>query len=307
MSPVKRSKPRAANKDDPGSLVGVAWLAKHLDDPELRLVHVSPDRRVYNKRHIRGATYSDLHKEIALRGTAPETEDAERQWLIPSPEQTAAVLRRWRVGEGDRVVFYDDIGLNRQAIRGYWILRLYRYPQERLHILDGGLEAWRRAGHETTTDVPEADLADGLRKPATLGERDESIIATYDEVLAWSREASAGDIAPTRLLDVRTAAEWVGADLRARRGGHIPGARNRLFSDLLTEDGTFRSVDEMLSIIRASGVDLAEIRATYCQGGVRAALVWFVLHELGGYDEVRSYAGSWEEWGNLPDSPIEAP
>lgn len=307
MSPVKRSKPRAANKDDPGSLVGVDWLAKHLDDPELRLVHVSPDRRVYNKRHIRGATYGDLHREIALRGTAPETEDAEREWLIPSLEQTAAVLRRWRVGEGDRVVFYDDIGLNRQAIRGYWILRLYRYPQERLHILDGGLEAWRRAGHETTTDVPEADLADGLRKPATLGERDESIIATYDEVLAWSREASAGDIAPTRLLDVRTAAEWVGADLRARRGGHIPGARNRLFSDLLTDEGTFRSVDEMLSIIRASGVDLAEIRATYCQGGVRAALVWFVLHELGGYDEVRSYAGSWEEWGNLPDSPIEAP
>ena len=307
MNPVKRSKPRAANKDDPGSLVGVDWLAKHLDDPELRLVHVSPDRRVYNKRHIRGATYGDLHREIALRGTAPETEDAEREWLIPSLEQTAAVLRRWRVGEGDRVVFYDDIGLNRQAIRGYWILRLYRYPQERLHILDGGLEAWRRAGHETTTDVPEADLADGLRKPATLGERDESIIATYDEVLAWSREASAGDIAPTRLLDVRTAAEWVGADLRARRGGHIPGARNRLFSDLLTDEGTFRSVDEMLSIIRASGVDLAEIRATYCQGGVRAALVWFVLHELGGYDEVRSYAGSWEEWGNLPDSPIEAP
>ncbi len=307
MSPVKRSKPRSASNEDPGHLIGVDWLAKHLDDPELRLVHVSPDRRVYNKRHIRGATYSDLHREIALRGTAPETGDAEREWLIPSPEQTAAVLRRWRVGEGDRVVFYDDIGLNRQAIRGYWILRLYGYPQERLHILDGGIEAWRRAGHETTTDVPEADLADGLRKPATLGERDESIIATYDEVLAWSREASAGDIAPTRLLDVRTAAEWVGADLRAKRGGHIPGARNRLFSDLLTEDGTFRSVDEMLSIIRASGVDPTEIRATYCQGGVRAALVWFVLHELGGYDEVRSYAGSWEEWGNMPDSPIDAP
>lgn len=307
MSPVKRSKPRAANNEDPGRLVGVDWLAKHLDDPELRLVHVSPDRRVYNKRHIRGASYSDLHKEIALRGTAPETGDAEREWLIPSPEQTAAVLRRWRVGEGDRVVFYDDIGLNRQAIRGYWILRLYRYPQERLHILDGGIEAWRRAGHETTTDVPEADLADGLRMPVTLGERDESIIATYEEVLAWSREAAAGDDAPTRLLDVRTAAEWVGADLRARRGGHIPGARNRLFSDLLTDEGTFRSVEEMLSIIRASGVDPAEIRATYCQGGVRAALVWFVLHELGGYDEVRSYAGSWEEWGNLPDSPIEAP
>lgn len=308
MSPAKkRSTPRPARGDDPGRLIGVDWLAEHLDDPDLRLVHVSPDRRVYNKRHIPGATYSDLHKEIALRGTASETGDAEREWLIPSPEQTAAVLRRWRVGEGDRVVFYDDVGLNRQAIRGYWVVRLHGYPKDRLHILDGGIEAWRRAGKETTTDVHEADLADGLRQPVTLGERDDSIFATYEDVLEWSREASAAEDAPTRILDVRTAGEWVGTDLRTRRGGHIPGSRQRLFSDLLTDEGTFRSVDEMLSLIRASGADPSEIRATYCQGGVRAALVWFALHELAGFDQVRSYAGSWEEWGNLPDSPIETP
>jgi thiosulfate/3-mercaptopyruvate sulfurtransferase len=305
--PTSTTAKSKASGADPGRLIDVDWLADHLDDADLRLVHVAPDRRVYNKRHIPGATYSDLHKEIALKGKAPDTGDAEREWLIPSAEQTAAVLRRWRVGDGDRIVFYDDVGLNRQAIRGYWLLRLYRYPNERMHILDGGINAWTRAGLETTTEIPEADLADAMRKPVELGERDDAIIATYDEVLAWSKESAKGDDAPTRILDVRTASEWVGSDVRAKRGGHIPGARHRCFVDLLTDEGTFRPVDQMVSLIHASGADPAEIRATYCQGGVRAALVWFVLHELAGYEDVKSYAGSWEEWGNRPDSPIEMP
>ncbi len=305
---TKRARSKTAATRSPGPLVGTVWLAAHLDDPDLRVIHVSPNRRVYNKRHVPGAVYSDLHREVALRGTAPETGDAEREWLIPTAEQAEAVLRRWGVGDGDRIVFYDDIGLNRQAIRAYWLLRLYRYPKARLHILDGGIEAWRRSGLATTTEVPDTGLGDaGRRKPVKLGKRDDSIIATYDQVLAWSRESSDDPDAPTRILDVRTAGEWVGTDLRARRGGHIPGARNRLFSDLLTDEGTFRPIEEMLSIIRSSGVDPAEVRATYCQGGVRAALAWFVLHELGGFDGVRSYAGSWEEWGNRPDSPIEEP
>ena len=305
--PATTKRSRAPKPSEPGPLVGVGWLAAHVGDPDLRLVQVSHDRRVYNKRHIAGATYSDLHRELALRGTAPETGDAEREWLVPTREQAEATLRRWRVGEGDRVVLYDDVGLNRHAIRGYWLLRLYRFPKARLHLLDGGIEAWRRAGRSTTTDLPEADLADALRIPVKLGERDDSLIATYDEVLVWSRESSRGPDAPTRILDVRTAGEYVGADLRAARGGHIPGARLRYFGDLVTDEGTFRPVDEMVALVRASGVDPHEIRATYCQGGVRAALVWFVLHELAGFDDVRSYAGSWEDWGNRADSPIDAP
>jgi thiosulfate/3-mercaptopyruvate sulfurtransferase len=315
MAPATTNEPRprahvgspAAGPDagrDPGPLVSAAWVNGHLGDADLRIVHVAPNRRVYNRWHLPGAVRSDLHAELALRGTAPETGDAEREWLVPTREQVVHVLRTWRVGQGDRLVLYDDVGLNRQAIRGYWLLRMYGFPRERIHIMDGGIRAWRRAGFETTTEVPAPDLADGGRPPVQLGERDESFLATFEEVLSWSTEASNPD-GPTRILDVRTAAEYVGTDLRARRGGHIPGARQRCFVDLLTDEGTFRPVDEMLALIRASGVDLDEVRATYCQGGVRAALVWFVLRELAGYDDVKSYAGSWEEWGNRPDSPIE--
>jgi len=268
-------------------------------------VHVSPDRRVYNKRHLPGAIYSDLHRELALSGRAAETGDADREWLIPHREHVERLLRRWRVGEGDRIVLYDDVGLNRHAIRGYWILRLYRFPADRLHILDGGIEAWTRAGGETSREVPEADLADAQRSAQALGERDDSLLATYEEVLDWSREASKDGL--TRLLDVRTVGEYVGTFVRAARGGHIPGARHRNFEDLVAADGTLRPTEEVLAILRGSGVDPAEVRATYCQGAVRAALAWFVLHELAGLTEVKSYGGSWEEWGNRPDSPVTSP
>lgn len=299
--------PKRAKSAPVGPLVSAEWLREHLGEEDLRIVHVSPDRRVYNKRHVPGAIYSDLHRELALSGKAPETGDADREWLIPDREHVERLLRRWRVGEGDRIVLYDDVGLNRHAIRGYWVLRLYRFPAERLHILDGGIETWSREGGETTRDVPEADLADAQRSAQPLGERDDSLLATYDEVLAWSREASAEDGGPTRLLDVRTAGEYLGTDVRAARGGHIPGARHRNFEDLVDADGRLRPTDQVLAILAGSGVDPAEVRATYCQGAVRAALAWFVLHELAGLDDVKSYGGSWEEWGNRPDSPVTLP
>ncbi len=102
---TKKGKAPKAETAGPGPLVSAAWLAEHLADPDLRLVHVSPDRRVYNKRHIAGATYSDLHKELALRGRAPETGEAEREWLVPSAEEVGARSPALAGGRGrsDRV------------------------------------------------------------------------------------------------------------------------------------------------------------------------------------------------------------
>jgi len=285
----------------PGPLVSGEWLAAHLGEPNLRVVHVSVDRDVYQKSHVPGAIYVDLHVDLAKPGVRPETGAAKRVYLVPTREEVAASLRSWGVAPGDRIVFYDDVGQGRHAIRGYWLLRIYRFPRERLHVLDGGLDFWMKEGRPTMAE-PTVPTPAGTTE--TLGDRNDSLIATAEQVRAWSEEASAAG-GPTRLLDVRLIDEFLGNDVRAARGGRIPGAEHRNFTDFIAPDGRLRPAADVRAILAGTGVEPGELRATYCQGGVRAALVWFSLHELAGLTEVRNYAESWEEWGNRPDMPVE--
>jgi thiosulfate/3-mercaptopyruvate sulfurtransferase len=306
-------------------LVSTAWVADRLGDPRLHVIHVSVEPEAYRAAHLPAAAFSDLHVDLAKPGRRPETGAAERHYLVPTREETAAVLARWGVREGDEIVFYDDQGQNRHAIRGYWLLRLYRFAPERLHVMNGGLPLWLAEGRPVTADMPAGGVAGSPPAVATpaaspsaavpspaaiaeanalLGDRDDSLIATADEILAWSRESAAPG-GPARILDVRRADEYVGLEVQSARGGHVPGARLRPFTDLLLPDNRIRPAAEAISLLRATGVYPADVRATYCQGGVRAALAWFVLHELAGLPEVRNYAGSWEEWGNNPDLPID--
>jgi len=286
---------------DPGPLVSAEWVAAHLGEPDLRVLHVSLDRETYGRTHLPGAVFVDLHVDLARPGLRPETRAAERRYLVPTRDEVAASLRSWGVHPGDRIVFYDDVGQNRHAIRGYWLLRLYRFPRERLHVLDGGLGYWIKEGRPTTA---EPFVAAAVRETEPLGERDDSLIATADQMLAWSKESSPAG-GPTRLLDVRRLDEYLGREASSARSGRIPGARHRPFDEWIAPDNRLRPAKDALLTLKGSGIDPSELRATYCQGGVRAALVWFSLHELAGLTEVRNYAESWEEWGNRSDTPID--
>jgi thiosulfate/3-mercaptopyruvate sulfurtransferase len=286
---------------EPGPLVSAEWLAAQGELPDLRLIHVSVDREVYGRTHLPDAIFVDLHVDLAKSGRRPETGATNRQYLVPTREEVAVSLRRWGVKPGDRIVLYDDVGQNRYAIRGYWLLRLYQYPKERLHVLDGGLSIWMKEGRPTTAEPTVPEHTDATE---VLGDADGSLIATAEEIRAWSAEANAAG-GPTRLLDVRRLDEYIGREVASARSGRIPGARHRPFDEWITPENRLRPAREALLALQGSGVNPAELRATYCQGGVRAALVWFSLHELAGLTEVRNYAESWEEWGNRSDTPID--
>jgi thiosulfate/3-mercaptopyruvate sulfurtransferase len=195
-------------------------------------------------------------------------------------------------------VLYGDRN-NWFAAYTYWYLKYYGH--DAVKLVNGPREKWIAEGRPTSTDVPSYEAT-----TFTAREGDAAIRATRDEVLA------ALD-AQTKLVDVRSPQEFSGELIAmpgyeqegAQRAGHIPGAKSVPWAQAVQEDGTFKSADDLAELYGAKGVTNGSDIIAYCRIGERSAHTWFVLHELLGKDDVKNYDGSWTEWGNLVNVPIE--
>ncbi len=270
-------------------LVTTEWVADHASDPNVLIAEVDENPALYDEGHIAGAVR--LHWQDDL-------EDPVERDLIERPE-FEQLMGRLGIANDTTVVLYGDRN-NWFAAYAYWYLKIYGH--ENVRIVDGGRQKWIDESRELVTEVPQRP-----QSQYTARDRDESIRAYRDAV----REGLGA--AERSLVDVRSPQEFSGELVAppgyeqegARRSGHIPTAQSIPWATAVRDDGTFKPVDELRELYEGKGVTKDKAVTAYCRIGERSAHTWFVLRELLGYEDVRNYDGSWTEWGNLVDVPIE--
>ncbi|NLF13936.1 MAG: sulfurtransferase [Anaerolineaceae bacterium] len=275
---------------NPEVLVETEWLAEHLDDPDIRIVEADEDVLLYDVGHIPGAVKIDWVADL--------NDPVRRDYLDREAFSRLASSRG--ISNDTTVIFYGDKD-NWWASYAFWVFKLFRH--RRAKILNGGRKKWIKEGRPLSREMPQVPPG---RYEAP--ERDDLPIRAFrDQVLEHVR-------AGRPLVDVRSPDEYEGKLLHmpgypqegAVRGGHIPGAVNVPWSRAVREDGTFKSPEELRAIYeKEAGLRPDEDLVAYCRIGERSSHTWFVLTYLLGYPRVRNYDGSWTEWGNLVDVPIE--
>ncbi len=269
-------------------LVDTQWVEEHLDDPSIRIVEVDENPALYAEAHIPGAIGFDWKTDLQ--------DQVRRDFL--SAEDFGALFGSKGISDEHTIVLYGDRN-NWFAAYTYWYLKYYGH--DKVKLVNGPREKWLAEDRPTSSDVPAYEAAAFSAKPG-----DDGLRAKRDEILP---ALDAGK----KLVDVRSPQEFSGELIAmagyeqegAQRGGHIPGAASVPWAQAVTEDGTFKSKDELESLYGGKGVLSGAPIIAYCRIGERSAHTWFVLHELLGRDDVKNYDGSWTEWGNLVDVPVE--
>jgi thiosulfate/3-mercaptopyruvate sulfurtransferase len=270
-------------------LVSSGELSAHLRDEDLLVCdcrfagHAEASRVLYEGGHIPGAIHVYWLADLSAADTSVTT-------FLPDAEEARDRLGRLGITHKKTVVAYSDGG-NLYASRLWHVLA--HYGHDRVALLDGGIEKWQAEGRPL--------------QPGTVP----AVVARFEPRESnWLRGIDAQEIVRRledpglRLVDVRGPAEFTGEQLRAARGGHIPGAVLWPWEESLRPDGTMRDPADIRAAAEAAGLTPAEELVTYCQGGVRAAHAALALR-IAGYPHIRIYDGSWAEWGNDPALPIE--
>jgi thiosulfate/3-mercaptopyruvate sulfurtransferase len=270
-------------------LVDTEWLAANLDDDSIRIVEVDENPALYAEAHIPGAIGFDWKKDL---------QDPVRRDFLDATAFGELIGSRG-ISNDHTVILYGDRN-NWFAAYTYWYFRYYGH--DKVKLLNGPREKWIAEGRETTTEVPSYPPATFVTEPGD------------DAIRAYRNQVEAALEAETRLVDVRSPAEYSGEILAmegyeheaAQVGGHIPGAASVPWASAVNEDGTFKTAAELRALYEEKGVLEGETPViAYCRIGERSAHTWFVLHELLGHGEVRNYDGSWSEWGSLVGVPVE--
>ena len=269
-------------------LVDTQWVQDHLEDPSIRIVEVDENPALYAEAHIPGAIGFDWKKDLQ--------DQVKRDFL--GPEAFGELFGSHGISNDHLIVLYGDRN-NWFAAYTYWYLKYYGH--DAVKLMNGPREKWISEGRPTTTDVPSHEPATFSAQPG-----DDAIRAKRDEVLAALEDGR-------KLVDVRSPQEYSGELIAmpgyeqegAQRGGHIPGAASIPWAQAVQEDGTFKTADDLRALYDSKGITQDADVIAYCRIGERSAHTWFVLHELLGQEHVKNYDGSWTEWGNLVNVPIE--
>lgn len=272
-------------------LVSTAWLAEHLDAPDVRVVdaswHMPAAQRdpgaEFLKVHIPGAVFFDIED------ISDETSDLPH--MIPTAAKFASRVKKLGLGDGARIVVYDSLGIL-PAARAWWHFRAMGH--EDVVVLDGGLPKWIAEGRP---------VEDG---PTSPQERHFTPRWQADIYRSLDQMRGIVDSGKEQIIDARAAGRFEGRDPEPRaglRGGHMPGARNIPLSALLAADQTMLPPDQLKTVFEQAGVDIDKPIVSTCGSGITASVVALALARLG---KPRSavYDGSWTEWGGLADTPV---
>ena len=274
----------------PEMLVTTDWVQERLNDPKVKLVEIDVDTQAYEAGHIPGSVGFNWQTQL---------QDQVVRDII-SKEDFEELLGESGIEKDDTVIAYGDNN-NWFAAYGLWIFKIYGHADVRL--MDGGRLKWLNEDDKELVTTPTEVNPTNYQ----ASDADESLRAFLTDAMEVSKSGS------ENLVDVRSPDEFTGKILAppglpetCQRGGHIPGAKNVPWVTAVAEDGTFKSVEELRKIyIEDQGVTPDKATIAYCRIGERSSHTWFALKYLLGLENVRNYDGSWTEYGNLVNAPVE--